>query len=89
MSINIAVLGLGIIGSRAADCLVDAGYQVTTWNRTPKDRADSTTSLTEAVHNADVICLYLKDGHAVREIFNTAREQLTANLYPQSLDDRP
>ncbi len=32
---NIAVLGLGSMGSALARCLVDAGHNVSVWNRTP------------------------------------------------------
>ncbi|MFK7908993.1 MAG: NAD(P)-dependent oxidoreductase [Akkermansiaceae bacterium] len=76
---SISVLGLGIIGSRAADCLKQAGYVVTTWNRTVKNRSDFTTSPVAAVDGADFVSLYLKDGMAVREVFQMIRSSLTAN----------
>lgn len=63
-----AVLGLGIIGSRACSRLRDAGWQVTCWNRTPKDVAGETATPEAAIEGASVISIYLKDAPAVREI---------------------
>ncbi len=77
MNHQITVLGLGIIGSRCADCLSQKNHTVRTWNRTPKGRADSAPSAIEAVKDADFIALYLKDGIAVREVFSTIKETLT------------
>ena len=63
-----AVLGLGIIGSRACSRLHDAGWQVTCWNRTPKDVAGETATPEAAIEGASVISIYLKDAPAVRGI---------------------
>lgn len=63
-----AVLGLGIIGSRACSRLVDAGWRVTCWNRTPKGLAGEAATPEAAVEGADIISIYLKDVPAVREI---------------------
>lgn len=77
MNSQVAVLGLGIIGSRSADQLIKANYVVRTWNRTPKNRRDSTTAPAEAAKDADFIALYLKSGIAVREVFEKIRQTLT------------
>jgi 3-hydroxyisobutyrate dehydrogenase-like beta-hydroxyacid dehydrogenase len=63
-----AVLGLGIIGSRACSRLVDAGWQVICWNRTPKGLPGEAATPEEAIEGASVISIYLKDGPAVREV---------------------
>ncbi len=63
-----AVLGLGIIGSRACSRLQDAGWQVTCWNRTQKDLAGETATPEAAIEGASVISIYLKDAPAVREV---------------------
>lgn len=63
-----AVLGLGIIGSRASSRLADAGWQVACWSRTPKGLAGETPTPEEAVAGAAVISIYLKDVPAVREV---------------------
>ncbi len=66
---NIAVLGLGIIGSRAAANLQKAEIgTVQTWNRTPKGLPGECASVEEAAENADLILLFLKDAAAVREV---------------------
>ena len=77
MAHSIAVLGLGIIGSRAAGCLAQAGHQVHTWNRTPVDRPDAFACAADAVSGVDFIALYLKDGTAVREVFGRIAEAVT------------
>lgn len=63
-----AVLGLGIIGSRACSRLPDAGWQVTCWNRTPKGIAGEATTPEAAIEGASIISIYLKDVPAVREV---------------------
>ncbi len=62
-----AVLGLGIIGSRACSRLADAGWNVTCWNRTPKGLPGEAESPEAAIQDAEVISIYLKDAPAVRE----------------------
>ena len=66
---SVAVFGLGIIGSRAADHIRSAGYRVTTWNRTPKERSDFEADVRIAADSADVLAFYLKDVPAVRSVF--------------------
>jgi 3-hydroxyisobutyrate dehydrogenase/glyoxylate/succinic semialdehyde reductase len=63
-----AVLGLGIIGSRACARLIDAGWRVSCWNRTPKGLAGEAATPEEAVEDAGIISIYLKDAPAVREV---------------------
>ena len=66
---RIAVIGLGIIGSRAAANLSrNPDHEVRMWNRTPKGLSGEARSLEEAAGGAEVICLYLKDREAVREV---------------------
>ncbi len=66
---KIAVLGLGIIGSRAFTLLKDSGIgPVKAWNRTPKGIPGEVSSIEEACSDADLIVLYLKDGAAVRAV---------------------
>jgi 3-hydroxyisobutyrate dehydrogenase/glyoxylate/succinic semialdehyde reductase len=63
-----AVLGLGIIGSRASERLAGAGWNVARWNRTPKGLTNEVSSAEEAVEGASVISIYLKDAPALREV---------------------
>jgi 3-hydroxyisobutyrate dehydrogenase/glyoxylate/succinic semialdehyde reductase len=67
-SSKVAVFGLGIIGSRAAARLIDAGWKVACWNRTPKGFAGETSSPAEAADGAAVISIYLKDAPALRDV---------------------
>ncbi len=64
---TIAVLGLGIIGSRAAAHLEKAG-RVKTWNRTPRGLPNEAASVEDAIADADLVLLYLKDALATREV---------------------
>lgn len=63
---KVAVLGLGIIGSRAAAKLRESAHEVTTWNRTPKPGVAA--EIADAVRDAEVVSLYLKDAPAVRDV---------------------
>jgi 3-hydroxyisobutyrate dehydrogenase/glyoxylate/succinic semialdehyde reductase len=94
-----AVLGLGIIGSRASERLAVAGWNVARWNRTPKGVAQEVSSPEEAVNGANVISIYLKDAPALREVvarvesvlqpgqtvFNHATVDLETTLWLDSL----
>lgn len=66
-----AVFGLGIIGSRAADHLDASGYSVRSWNRTPKERPDFEPDALAAAHRSEILAFYLKDVPAVRSVFET------------------
>ncbi len=75
---RVAVIGLGIIGSRACARLVDADWQVTCWNRTPKNLPGETETPEAAIHDAKIISIYLKDAPTVREIFTKIQSHLSA-----------
>lgn len=75
MAQNIALLGTGIMGSGMGTQLLEAGHQLTVWNRTiEKARpledqgAKVASSAAEAVNGADFVLTVLSDGHAVREV---------------------
>lgn len=65
---QVAVLGLGIIGSRACSRLAEAGWQLASWNRTPKGLPHEAATPEEAIRGASIISIYLKDVPAVREV---------------------
>jgi 3-hydroxyisobutyrate dehydrogenase-like beta-hydroxyacid dehydrogenase len=73
---RVAVLGLGIIGSRAYARLVDAGWRVSCWNRTPKGMEGEVESPEDAVEGAAVISIYLKDAPAVRDVVGRIADSL-------------
>jgi 3-hydroxyisobutyrate dehydrogenase len=72
---DIAFLGMGRMGRLMASHVLDAGHQLTVWNRTP-GKADELTSrgareaasIDDAVRNADVIVLMLFGGDSVDEV---------------------
>ncbi len=63
-----AVLGLGIIGSRALGRLVDGSWDCACWNRTRKHLPGEADSPEAAVEGAALVSIYLKDAPAVREV---------------------
>lgn len=73
---QVAVLGLGIIGSRAHANLVAAGRNVSCWNRTPKQFPGECATPGQAIADAEVILFYLKDSPAVREVATAISEDL-------------
>ena len=66
---KVAVLGLGIVGSRVRARLVEAGYPVTCWSRTKRGLDGEKDSPESAVADADLVSIYLKDVPMVREVF--------------------
>lgn len=82
---SIAILGLGAMGSALATRLVDAGYQVTAWNRTP-GRAEQLASRVvveapsakDAVLRADVIVVCLYDTESVYQTLRPLAGELEA-----------
>jgi 3-hydroxyisobutyrate dehydrogenase/glyoxylate/succinic semialdehyde reductase len=73
---NVAVLGLGIVGSRVRQRLIKAGYPVTCWSRTQRGLDREKDSPEEAVEGADLVSVYLKDAPMVREVFERAKAEL-------------
>ena len=73
---NIAVLGLGIIGSAWAKNLIADGHTVRCWNRTPKDFPNFHASILDAVEGAEVIYIIVADPPAVQSILNQIEPKL-------------
>lgn len=72
---DIAFLGLGIMGSRMAANLVRAGYHLTVWNRSPNKArqfvemgAKQAETAAEAVRGVDVVITMLSTPEVVEEI---------------------
>ena len=78
---NVAFLGLGIMGSRQAANLARAGYALTVWNRT-REKADAfaaehetataAATVAEAVADSDVVITMVVDGPQVRALVEEA-----------------
>lgn len=73
---SIGILGLGIVGSRVRQRLLDAGYRVSCWSRTFRGLDGEFQSPQEAVADADIVSIYLKDAPMVREVFGLAKTSL-------------
>jgi 3-hydroxyisobutyrate dehydrogenase-like beta-hydroxyacid dehydrogenase len=73
---SIAILGLGIVGSRVRQRLVNDGYKVSCWSRTFRGLDGEFQSPQEAVAKADIVSIYLKDAPMVREVFGAAKQAL-------------
>jgi 3-hydroxyisobutyrate dehydrogenase-like beta-hydroxyacid dehydrogenase len=73
---RVAVLGLGIVGSRVRERLLAAAYPVTCWSRTQRGLDGEKDSPEEAVKEADLVSVYLKDAPMVREVFERAKAGL-------------
>ena len=67
---NIAVLGLGIIGSAWAQNLIADGHSVRSWNRTPKDLPNFHPSIRDAVDKAKAIFVVVSDPPAVQSVLD-------------------
>lgn len=73
---KVAVLGLGIVGSRVRENLIKAGYPVSCWSRTFRELDGETKTPDEAVEGADFISMYLKDVPMTREVFGKIKGSL-------------
>jgi len=72
---DIAVLGMGRMGSALAGRLLDGGHQVTVWNRSEGKASQAVSggareaaSITDAVRGADVVITMLANDDAVRAV---------------------
>ena len=73
----VGILGLGIIGSRAAAALRAEGYPVFVWNRTPIPAPNFLGSPAEVARTCKVLQLFVADGSAVLEVIDAMAEALT------------
>jgi 3-hydroxyisobutyrate dehydrogenase len=71
--VNVAVLGLGRMGTAMAVALAGAGHRVTAWNRTPRTvegAVEVAATVAEAVVNADVAVVMVLDGPAAAAVLD-------------------
>ncbi len=72
---RIAVLGLGAMGSRMASRLVEAGHDVTVWNRSPgatetfASRATIAATPRAAAEGAEIVLSMVRDDPAARQVW--------------------
>ncbi len=72
------LIGLGIIGSRAAAGLRAAGFQTYVWNRTPQPAPNFLATPGDIAAAADLIQIFVADGAALFEVLSALRERLTS-----------
>jgi len=74
-SVAVAFLGIGLMGSRQARRLLDAGYDLTVWNRS-REKAEALAPLgarvvdtaSQAVQDAEIVVLMLENGGIVTDV---------------------
>lgn len=88
---KIALLGLGAMGSRMANRLIDAGHDVTVWNRSPaatapfKGRATIVATPREAAKGADIVLSMVRDDEAARTVWLDAADGALAAMAPDTV----
>lgn len=74
---KVGVIGLGIIGSRVAEVLRNAGYHVYVWNRSPKPEPNFVASPAELAQLSEVIQIFVTNGDALLEVVDGLKDRLT------------
>ncbi len=74
---NVGIIGLGIIGSRAAAGLRAAGFSVFVWNRSPQPAPNFLGSPAEVARASDIIQIFVADARAVFSVIEAMSEALT------------
>jgi 3-hydroxyisobutyrate dehydrogenase-like beta-hydroxyacid dehydrogenase len=70
----VGVIGLGIIGSRVAKTLREAGHEVFVYNRSPKPEPNFLGSPAEVAEHCRVIQIFVRNGEDVVEVVNQLAE---------------
>jgi 3-hydroxyisobutyrate dehydrogenase-like beta-hydroxyacid dehydrogenase len=74
---NVGIIGLGIVGSRAAAGLRAAGFHCFVWNRSAKPVPNFLGSPGEVAASCEIIQLFVADAAAVMEVLNAMEAKLT------------
>lgn len=75
-SLTVGVIGLGIIGSRVAECLRRARHDVFVWNRTSRAEPNFLSSPAEVAEVAQYIQIFVRDGEALVEVLKDMQPAL-------------
>lgn len=95
---NVSVIGLGLMGSALAEALLNAGHEVTVWNRTPAKAKPLTDkgalgapSVSDAVSASDVTLVCVTGHNATMELLNklkvSADEKTLVQLSTMTADE--
>jgi len=77
--LRVGIFGLGIIGSRIAGHLRDAGFAVSVWNRTPMpDVPGFLQTPADVARAADVLQFFVADPKAVDDVLDAIGDALTS-----------
>ncbi|HEY5753068.1 MAG TPA: NAD(P)-dependent oxidoreductase [Chthoniobacterales bacterium] len=79
MKTRIGVIGLGIIGSRAAANLRKKGHSVYVWNRSPKNIPNFLGSASEVARSADILQFFVSDDAALISAVESIAADLTSD----------
>jgi 3-hydroxyisobutyrate dehydrogenase-like beta-hydroxyacid dehydrogenase len=74
---NVGLIGLGIIGARAAAGLRAAGFRVYVWNRTVKPEPNFLPNPADVAAVCDIIQIFVSDAAALMEVLRAMKEKLT------------
>ncbi|NNE90273.1 MAG: NAD(P)-dependent oxidoreductase [Verrucomicrobiales bacterium] len=74
---KIGVIGLGIIGTRVAECLRSGERHVYVWNRSPKPVPNFLSSPAEIAQLANVIQIFVTNGEALLDVVDRLEGRLT------------
>lgn len=75
---SVGVLGLGIIGSRVAERLRNADFNVYVWNRSIKPEPNFMASPAEVAEVASVIQIFVRDAEALIAVMEDMKPALTS-----------
>lgn len=74
---SVGIIGLGIIGSRVAERLRNADFNVYVWNRSIKPEPNFMASPAEVAEVAQVIQIFVRDAEALVAVMEDMKEALT------------
>jgi 3-hydroxyisobutyrate dehydrogenase-like beta-hydroxyacid dehydrogenase len=74
---NVGVIGLGIIGSRVAAALRQAGCNTPVWNRTPRSVPNFLGSPAQVTQACDVLQIFVSDANATMSVIDSIHPALT------------
>lgn len=74
---NVGLIGLGIIGSRVAACLRNAGFHVYVWNRSPRAEPNFLANAAEVAEVCNTIQIFVPDAQALFETVDAFADRLT------------
>lgn len=72
----VGIIGLGIVGSRVADCVRRCGLEVRVWSRTRRERPDFVESPAAVAAAAAVIQIFVNDDAALQGVLEGLLQEL-------------